>query len=390
MKQKMKISFKSCLKVAFAVFLLYLGISYWKPFVLLLGKIAGAASPVIIGFFIAYIVNILMSFYEQYYFPKHIHVKALAKSRRAVCMVLAIITLIGVISLVVGLVIPELVSCVKFLALEIPPVIEKVINSDFVKEHLPADSLEQLYSINWKEHLQNIAGYVATGIGGFADIVFRAVTSVFSAIITAFLSIIFAVYFLIDRDRLIAQLCRLVKCYLPRKATSKLFYVERVFNDCFRRYIVGQCTEAVILGVLCVIGMLICGFPYAAMVGALIGFTALIPIAGAYIGAAVGAVMILTESPVKALLFIVFIVALQQFEGNLIYPKVVGKSIGLPGLWVLAAVTVGGGLFGVLGMLIGVPITAAAYRLLGHDLLTRERICRINDDEVTSDTVETE
>ena len=377
----MKISFKACLKIAAAIFILYLAINYWSPLMGLVGKIIGAASPLVIGFFIAYIINILMSFYERYYFPKHIHVKALAKSRRAVCMLLAIVSLCGVIALIIGLVIPELVSCVKFLVLEIPPIIEDVINSEFVREHLPEDWLAQLYAIDWKAHIQNIAGFVATGIGGFADIVLKAVTSVFSAIVTAFISIIFAVYLLIDRDRLIGQIRRLMKCYLPRKITSKSFYVGRIVNDCFKRYIVGQCTEAVIIGVLCTLGMFICRFPYAAMVGALIGFTALIPIAGAYIGAVVGAVMILTESPIKALLFIVFIVVLQQLEGNLIYPKVVGKSIGLPGLWVLAAVTVGGGLFGILGMLLGVPIIASLYKLLRHDLHARERLLRISDEE---------
>ena len=141
-----------------------------------------------------------------------------------------------------------------------------------------------------------------------------------------------------------------------------------VINDCFHRYIVGQCTEAVILGVLCMLGMMIIRLPYATMIGALIGFTALIPVAGAYIGAFVGAFMILTVAPVKALIFLVFIVVLQQLEGNLIYPRVVGSSLGLPAIWVLAAVTVGGGVLGVPGMLLGVPLTAAVYRLVRNDV----------------------
>ena len=383
----MKISFKFCLKVALAVFLLYLCILYWQPLISLLLKILGAASPLVTGFVIAYIVNILMSAFERFYFPKHIHVKALAKSRRAVCLILAIVTLCGIIALIIGLVIPELISCLSFLVREIPPIIEKIIESDFVKENLPEDLTAQLYSINWTENLQNIAKYVVTGIGGVADIVFKAVTSVFSAVFSAFISIIFAIYILIDRDRLICQLKRLMNCYLPRKIGEKIDYVGQVVNLCFHRYIVGQCTEAVILGVLCTIGMWLFRFPYAAMIGALIGFTALIPIAGAYIGAAVGAIMILTESPLKSLLFIVFIIVLQQIEGNLIYPKVVGKSIGLPALWVLAAVTVGGGLFGIIGMLVGVPITAAIYRLLRHDVHAREHL---SGNESTSDVFDDE
>jgi predicted PurR-regulated permease PerM len=145
-----------------------------------------------------------------------------------------------------------------------------------------------------------------------------------------------------------------------------------ILNDSFHKYIVGQCVEAVILGTLCVLGMLIFRFPYATMIGTLVGFTALIPVAGAYIGAGVGTFMILTVSPMKAVLFLIFIAVLQQVEGNLIYPKVVGSSIGLPGMWVLAAVTVGGSLFGVFGMLVGVPMAAALYRILKNDMHQRE------------------
>lgn len=146
-----------------------------------------------------------------------------------------------------------------------------------------------------------------------------------------------------------------------------------VFNDAFHSFIVGQCMEAVILGCLCVVGMWILRFPYATMIGCLVGFTALIPVAGAYIGAIVGGFMIFTVSPFKALLFLVFIVVLQQLEGNLIYPKVVGASIGLPGIWVLAAVTVGGGVLGIGGMLLGVPLAAGLYQLIRSDVGTRKK-----------------
>ena len=139
-------------------------------------------------------------------------------------------------------------------------------------------------------------------------------------------------------------------------------------NDCFHGYIVGQCIEAVILGTLCAIGMAILRLPYATMIGALVAFTALIPVAGAYIGAAVGAFMILTVDPWKAVIFLIFLVILQQFEGNVIYPRVVGSSLGLPGIWVLAAVTVGGGIMGITGMLLGVPMAAALYRILREDV----------------------
>ena len=214
---------------------------------------------------------------------------------------------------------------------------------------------------------------ITTGIGGAVTAVVSAVSSVFSVVVTTLLSLIFSAYLLASRDRLSRQLHRLGRAYLKPAWRARLRYVLGVVNNCFHSYIVGQCIEAVILGVLCALGMLLFRFPYAGMIGALVGFTALIPVAGSYIGAFVGALMILTHSPLQALLFLVFLVVLQQLEGNLIYPRVVGSSVGLPGLWVLAAITVGGSLMGVLGILLSVPVAASLYRLLRDDLARRER-----------------
>ena len=202
------------------------------------------------------------------------------------------------------------------------------------------------------------------------------------------LSIIFSIYILATKDTLKNGGTKLLNRYASEKWNKRISYVLSVLNECFHSYIVGQCTEALILGVLCTIGMLIFGFPYALMIGALIAFTALIPVAGAYIGAGIGAFMILTESPVQALLFLIFIAGLQQIEGNIIYPKVVGTSIGLPGLWVLAAVTIGGGMFGVLGMLLGVPIAAAVYRIVGDDVKKAEPVPAIEETDPTENTEE--
>ena len=164
---------------------------------------------------------------------------------------------------------------------------------------------------------------------------------------------------------------KIARAYCKPALVEKALGVLKVANETFSSFIVGQCTEAVILGTLCVIGMKICQFPYAPMIGAFVGATALIPVVGAYLGGAVGFLMILTVSPLKAVLFVVFLVILQQLEGNIIYPRVVGSSIGLPGMWVLAAVTIGGGLAGVGGMLLGVPLTATIYKLLRSDVNKR-------------------
>ena len=209
-------------------------------------------------------------------------------------------------------------------------------------------------------------------MGSTVSTIYSAVSSVFSAIVTFFISLIFSVYLLLGKEQLQDQGKRLLHNYMRPKWVGKIMYVLNIVNDSFHRYIVGQCLEAVILGLLCMIGMFILGLPYAVMIGTLIGFTALIPVAGAYIGAGVGAVMVFTVSPVEALIFLIFVLVIQQVEGNLIYPKVVGNSIGLPAIWVLATVTIGGSLMGISGMLIGVPVAAALYRLIREDMARRE------------------
>lgn len=331
----------------------------------------GAAKPLLIGCVIAYLLNILMSFYEEHYFPKKT-TALVVKSRRIVCMLAAMLTLVGIVLLVIRLVIPELIACIQLLASEVPEALENILKNRSVAELLPKDVLASLKSFNWQERAMQIAKEVTSGVSSMFGAVATAVSSVFSGLITALFAFIFSIYVLLGKDRLKDQFTRLMKTYIKESWNQKIFYVLGILNDCFHKYIVGQCVEAVILGTLCVLGMLLFRFPYATMIGTLVGFTALIPVAGAYIGAGVGTFMILTVSPMQAVFFLIFIAVLQQVEGNLIYPKVVGSSIGLPGMWVLAAVTIGGSLSGVFGMLAGVPLAAALYRILKNDMHRRE------------------
>ena len=369
--RKMRLEWKSCLRVAATIFLLYLAIYYWGSAMNVLGLVIGAAMPIITGFVIAYILNILMSFYEKYYFRKS-KSEFVKKSKRAVCLIAAILSLVGIVVLLIHLVIPELISCIQLLISDIPPAIEALLKNETIVELLPKDIYKELAAIDWQSYISQFVQFVTSGLGSTVTTLVSAVSSVFSRVINWFIAFIFAIYFLLGKEQLVGQCKRVMNSYVPQKAVEKINYVTTVLNDCFHKYIVGQCIEAVILGGLCIFGMLIFRFPYAAMIGTLIGFTALIPVAGAYIGAIVGFIMILTVSPIKAVLFIVFIVVLQQLEGNLIYPKVVGGSLGLPAVWVLAAVTVGGSLMGIFGMLLGVPIAAALYRMLRDDVRRRE------------------
>lgn len=370
----MKAELKKYSGLLVGLFLLYLCIKYWDSAIEILSVAFSAALPLLLGAVIAYILNILMTFFERYYFTKS-KSKWVERTKRPVCILLAFVSLIGIVALIIGIIVPELINCVKHLFDEIPAFIENCINmlekdkdlaqyATTLEAYLPKDWAA------WEDRLMSGLKAVLSGFGGVMSSVFSLLSSVFSSIVTMLVAVIFSIYLLSGKETLLSQGRRLISTYC-KKSDKKIFYVLNTLNDSFHRFIVGQCTEAVVLGVLCMVGMWVFRFPYAVMVGVLIGFTALIPVAGAYIGAGVGAFMILTESPVQALLFLIFIVVLQQLEGNLIYPRVVGSSIGLPGIWVLAAITIGGGLMGVVGMLIAVPIVATAYRLLQADVKKR-------------------
>ncbi len=367
----MKQNWKSWLPLGGMLFALYLAIHYWTPFCRLAQLGLQAAAPLLLGAVMAYAVNILMSMLESRLFPRG------GSLSRPVSLVLAYASLAAILALVVRMVLPELVQCVGLLAQQAAPVVEQ-LNQTLLDRNLGLDQLLESYgasladgSVDWKQALETVGKWLSQSLSGVMGSMLNLLSSAVSTAFNLLVSFIFSIYLLMGKERLGSQCARVLRTYLPERWYGGVRYVLNTVNGCFRRFVVGQCTEAVILGLLCMAGMLLLGFPYATMVGTLIGFTALIPVAGAYIGAGVGAFMIFTASPVKALLFLLFIAVLQQLEGNLIYPRVVGASIGLPGVWVLAAVTVGGGVLGVGGMLLAVPLAAAAYQMLREDVRRR-------------------
>lgn len=370
----MKFEWKSCLRLGAVLFGLFLLIYYWDRLSGLGWLALQVAWPLILGLIMAYVVNIPMAFYERH-FPA-CGPAWLQKLRRPICLVLSVLSVFAIVVLIVRMILPELVSCVTLLLEQLPGALNAVAAQLETNFHLSdwlsgdADSFLQ-GNTDWQKLIQQMVDWLISGFGGAMASITGLISSVVSGTVTVVVAAIFSIYVLMGKERLGRQFRRLLDTYWKPRWTEKLYYVLRTVDNCFHRFIVGQCVEAVILGLLCILGMLIFRFPYAGMIGALIGFTALIPVAGAYIGAIVGALMIFTVSPIQALLFLVFLVVLQQLEGNLIYPRVVGSSIGLPGIWVLAAVTVGGGLLGVGGMLLGVPLTAAVYQLLRHDMNRR-------------------
>lgn len=335
----------------------------------LLSTLFSALLPLIIGAVFAYIINILVSFYERRVFSK----KKGKKSSQIVSLLLAILTIILFVVLMGYLVIPQFISCIATLIEKAPKAVDQLLAIPIIAQYIPENIEEFIENINWNELISSASNVLQSGIGGAAQSITAVLSSAVSIITSIVFGILFSAYFLIDRKRISNQIARLTKSVFAPPVYKSINHVGKVVNESFHKYIVAQCLEAIILGTLSVIGMLILRLPYALMIGALVGITAIIPIVGAYIGEAIGVVMILSDSPKKALIFLIFIIILQTIEGNFIAPKVVGSSIGLPSVWVLAAVTVGGSLMGVTGMFFGVPIVSSVYKLLREFVNDREK-----------------
>lgn len=349
--------------------ILYLLCHYWDTAIRCLSVFAGAIRPLILGCIMAYILNLIMNFYEQTIFTRWNPGSSAA--RRAASIGLSLLTLLLIVTMIINMIVPELKSCIDILLSRIPVVYDMILQ--FLQEHPDIFSLFPAIpelQIDIQELLQQFLTWIGSGAGAG---LFGYISSFVSMIFNLFVSLVFAIYLLAGKEWLGKQADRLMRTYLPAVVREKTCYVLHTLDNCFHRFIVGQLTEAIILGILCILGMILFRFPYAVMIGILVGATALIPVLGAYIGAIVGILMIFTESPFQALLFLVFIVVLQQLENQLIYPRVVGTSIGLPGILVFSAVMVGGSLFGVAGILLGIPLTAACCQFLKDDLEKRKQ-----------------
>ncbi|WP_057904730.1 AI-2E family transporter [Loigolactobacillus bifermentans] len=346
--------------------IILVGLIYPKQLVGFGHSLVGILLPLILGAALAYILDLLCSRIEKWYFPRSQR-KIVVKTRRVVSLLLTFLIVILVIALILRLVLPQFGKALSEFFAAMP-----LIAQHFVKWVQQTDQLpliqKQLSSVtlDWSSIESKVMKYFTSGLGGILGSTVTVFSTVAKGAFDGVLALIFAIYMLSSKEKLLRNIKRVGKAFIKPSWQRPLHHVLSTTHQVFSSFIVGQVTEAVILGTLCMIGMWLFRFPYAVSIGAFVGMMALIPIFGAWIGAAVGCLLIGVNDPVKALLFIVFILALQQLEGHLIYPKVVGTSIGLPGLWVLAAITVGSGLGGFLGILLGVPVVATGYRLLSQ------------------------
>lgn len=364
-----RLSWKTVTQFVLVLAAVYLCISYLPAIMTFAAAVWQAASPLVMGCMIAYILNILLVRLERWYFP-HSKKPMVQKTRRLVCVVLAFVVLLTMLLLVLNVVLPEVISSLTLIAQEIPRVWEEtriwlIAHADYIP--MVQQYLQQM-DFDWAASLKKTLDTVANSAGNMLNSVVGIATSALGFLAKFVIGLIFALYLLFGKEQLSAQGLKILSAYLKPEKKEKVLHILHTLHVSFSNFIVGQCTEAVILGCLCALGMAVLRLPYAVMTGTIIGVSALIPVAGAYIGGALGAFMIFTVAPTKVVIFLIFLVLLQQVEGNLIYPRVVGNSIGLPGLWVLAAVTIGGSLLGIGGMLIGVPLSAALYKLFAEQV----------------------
>lgn len=329
----------------------------------------GIVTPLLLGCAIAYILNIVVSKIESIPVFREPDGR-LFKIRRPISILLSIAIILGIITLIILIVIPQLIDAVSVLAKAVPSMISRILSwiSASDKDWTSIESFLNSLNVNWPEMLQKAVTHLTSGLNSIFTSTLVIIKGVGSVVVTFVVALIFSLYILSGRERLFHQIKAVARTYMKKKHYDRLALVLSTAHDTFTKFFIGQFMEAIIIGALCAAGMFILRLPYASMIGTLVGATALIPVVGAYLGAFIGAFMVFTVDPLKAVGFLVFIVILQQLEGNLIYPRVVGSSVGLPGIWVLTAVTIGGGLGGITGMLIAVPLTATLYRLLKRDV----------------------
>ena len=387
--EQLKISIPRVLLFIFAVALIIYSVFNMDTMLEFIKNSIVLIKPFLIGAVIAFVLNVPLRFFEHHVFC-HIKHPKFKKVERGLSILLSLLLVWIALSLVVRIVVPQLIESISLLVSTIPGYVDYLTNflseyendsaaiANFVKqiESISPQTLEQ-YTMNWLNDQVTAHALLSSAFMSTVGIV----SSVAAGVINFFVAFVFAIYILGSKEKLAVQARKICFAFFNRMHAAYLVHVAQVSFAKMYSFITGQLTEAVILGSLCTIGMVIFRLPYAGMIGVLTGFCALIPIFGAFIGGAVGALLIFTVSPIKALTFVVFLVILQQIEGNFIYPKVVGSSVGLPAMWTLFAITIGGALMGLIGMMLFVPLCAIVYFLFTEIVAGRLKKNNISPDD---------
>lgn len=348
--------------------------------------IFGVTFPFILGGAFAFVLNVPMNFFQRHLFPEERIEKTrwLKKAARPFSLILVLILVIGVVSVVMFILIPQLGATFGSLGSSIQnfvPKVQKWAENVFEGNEQIRSWIGNL-NFDWNRIMEVGVDFFRHGAGNMLDSTITVARSIISGLTTFFIAFVFACYILLQKEKLNIQVKKVMFAFIPRgKAEAALEVFSLTYNT-FSSFLTGQCVEAVILGSMFVVSMSVLKIPYALLIGIVIAFTALIPIFGAFIGCAIGAFLIFMVNPVKALIFVILFLILKQIEGNLIYPHVVGNSVGLPSIWVLAAVSIGGSLMGIVGMLIFIPIVSVLYALFREIVYLKLKQQQIDPSEI--------
>lgn len=376
MEFKMKNNKSLLIAIAFGI-LLYWGLNHINVLFSVMKKVMGIILPFLVGGGIAFILNVPMKNIEKVLKKKIKNHTVL----RVIGIILSFVIALGIIAFVIAAVIPEMIHTIRQVSsgdskffkdasewvmglTETYPEVTEYINS---------------LQLDWAELMNKALEVLQNSVTNVLSSTVGVATSVIGGVTATVIGIIFSIYILMSKEKLAVQAKMVMYAYIPEKWVKKILSVLKISSQTFSGFISGQCTEAVLFGLLCYIGMSIFRFPYALCISVLVGFTTLIPVVGAFLGTAFGALLIMVNDPIQALWFIVMIIVLQQIDNNLIYPRIMGNSVGLPGMWVMVAVTLGGSLMGVMGMLVFVPIVSVVYALFRGSVYNRLKKKSIKD-----------
>lgn len=342
--------------IAFGI-VLYWGLNNYQLLGSLLGNIIGLISSFLVGIGIAFVLNVPVTSIEKLLLKR---TKLKPSIIRIISIVSSLLLLIGIVAFVLFLIIPELMRTLSSFMASAPQFLEDIKNWALSI----TNQNESIKNIDWEQIRAQILKISESGISILFTSSLNFIKAIISSVVTFFMGVVFAIYMLLEKERLTKQLKLTLYAFFKKKHIDKLYQFSKVANTTFAKFISGQCTEALILGLLFFIGMIIFRFPYALTISAFIAITSLVPVFGSTLACIIGAFLIFLQSPIQAVWFIIFFLVIQQLEGNLIYPKVVGKSVGLPPIWVMLAVILGGSIGGILGMLVSVPISAVVYSIM--------------------------
>lgn len=370
--------------IVFSVLLIAM-FQHFKTFKQIYNFLINVTMPFVSGLCIAFIINVLMKLIENNLFKFLLKPsksgksrKTLPKLKRPVSLILSYIIIFGLIGFLIFLLIPQLQNSISIIADRLPDYIEnvKVYITDLFKKYNITPKKIQNFKFDWNKIYDYISNYKIKDAHSMFGKTLGITSSIFNVFFNLFFGLIFATFVLINKEKLAIQSKKFFFAYFKKNKVDFFLDICSITNKSFTKFITGQCIDALIIAILCFIGMVVLKIPYPALVSTIIGFTALVPVIGAFIGTIIGVLLIILVSPIKTLWFVIFIIILQQLETNLIYPRVVGKSVGLPAIWMIVAATVGGSLFGITGVILSVPIVSIIYTLLRES--THKRLAQKN------------